>query len=666
MKSPVRLLLAAATLVAASSAHAAAGSWNVDADGNWSLGTNWAGTIADGETSVATFGNDITANRTVTLDSSRTIGGLTFDDVGASADSNWILNSSGGSILTLDNTAGAGTGTATINVTNTATINAVLSGGGLTKTGAGTLVLGAANTFTGTTTNSAGTLNLSNSLALQNSTLNTAGIVFDSSVASKAFTFGGLSGGNISLQNNAAAAIALTVGGNNASTTYGGALSGSGSLIKVGTGTLTLNTTGTYSGGTIINGGTILLGGVPNGIGSGAVTVNNGGKLDIQGWGISNSFKLAGGTLTQTGYSGGSLNNGVTLLSGTASTISSVAASVLTLNGITHNVGATVNFSSGTEIRTSTGTASTILTDTTTGAAYATFGGTDWAAKTTGTGNTAVVGLSSIAGGYTAFATTGSVGLSGNANLTSAVAGTYTLNGNSTTTTVRNITAANNIDLGGNTLTTGGILSNQTAAISGAGSLQAAVTGGELVFHQTTGTTTISAIIANNTSASRLTKAGAGTLTLNGANTYTGVTAIAAGTVNVGASGSINVNGANGITVASGATLALAGTLEVTSLFDSINISSGGTFTAGGTLDLNGVFDGYTGDYSLISTTGTKSGNFTLTGYNGSNALSYNGSTGVLSFTAVPEPSTYGLLGAGALAAAAFVRRRRKAVGVAA
>lgn len=32
----------------------------------------------------------------------------------------------------------------------------------------------------------------------------------------------------------------------------------------------------------------------------------------------------------------------------------------------------------------------------------------------------------------------------------------------------------------------------------------------------------------------------------------------------------------------------------------------------------------------------------------------------VINATAVPEPSTYGLLGAGALAAAAFVRRRRR------
>jgi hypothetical protein len=35
-----------------------------------------------------------------------------------------------------------------------------------------------------------------------------------------------------------------------------------------------------------------------------------------------------------------------------------------------------------------------------------------------------------------------------------------------------------------------------------------------------------------------------------------------------------------------------------------------------------------------------------------------------MQFTAVPEPSTYGMMGAGALAAVAFVRRRRKLAGI--
>src|SRR5205823_11108025 len=69
-----------------------------------------------------------------------------------------------------------------------------------------------------------------------------------------AAVLGGLAGSaNISL-----GSTNLAVGGNNASTTYSGALSGTGSLAKIGTGTLTLtNTSNTYSGGTTVGGGVL-------------------------------------------------------------------------------------------------------------------------------------------------------------------------------------------------------------------------------------------------------------------------------------------------------------------------------------------------------------------------------------------------------------------------
>ena len=62
----------------------------------------------------------------------------------------------------------------------------------------------------------------------------------------------------MSLQNNASPAvgIALTVGGDNDTSTYSGQLSGAGSLTKAGTGTLTLSGTNNYNGNTTISGGT--------------------------------------------------------------------------------------------------------------------------------------------------------------------------------------------------------------------------------------------------------------------------------------------------------------------------------------------------------------------------------------------------------------------------
>ena len=82
---------------------------------------------------------------------------------------------------------------------------------GLTKLGNNTLTLTGANTFSGPTIVSGGTLDLDNSNALQNSMLiaSSGTVAFDPGVASKTFSFGGLSGaGNLSLQNTAG--IALT------------------------------------------------------------------------------------------------------------------------------------------------------------------------------------------------------------------------------------------------------------------------------------------------------------------------------------------------------------------------------------------------------------------------------------------------------------------------
>src|SRR5207248_12446 len=86
-----------------------------------------------------------------------------------------------------------------------------------------------------------------------------------------AATLGGLKGtSNIALTNITPASVALTVGGNNQSTTYSGALSGGGSLIKTGSGTLFLTGANNYSGTTTVStAGTLELdaGGTINGAG---------------------------------------------------------------------------------------------------------------------------------------------------------------------------------------------------------------------------------------------------------------------------------------------------------------------------------------------------------------------------------------------------------------
>ncbi|HEV7299496.1 MAG TPA: autotransporter-associated beta strand repeat-containing protein [Tepidisphaeraceae bacterium] len=163
--------IAALSIAAAvpSSASAADGTWNVDANGVWSLDTNWLDSIvADGADSTANFVYNITGGRTVSLDSSRTIGNLKFQDI-TSVNNDWTLTSGpiAGNVLTLDTTAGV----PQINVVNrTANVNLVLAGNdGVEKLGTGTLLLRAANTYTGGTTISAGTLIVANNLALSTS-----------------------------------------------------------------------------------------------------------------------------------------------------------------------------------------------------------------------------------------------------------------------------------------------------------------------------------------------------------------------------------------------------------------------------------------------------------------------------------------------------------------
>ena len=147
-------------------------------------------------------------------------------------------------------------------VSGTSTFGNAISGNyGLKKLGVGALSLTGANTYKGNTSVSAGTLILGNITATGSGTLvNDATVNVASGVTSVKVQ--GLSGttasANFSLSNldTTPLAVAMTVGDNGVSTTYAGVISGSGSLTKVGSGSLSLlNTANTYTGETAINGG---------------------------------------------------------------------------------------------------------------------------------------------------------------------------------------------------------------------------------------------------------------------------------------------------------------------------------------------------------------------------------------------------------------------------
>ena len=122
--------------------------WTNLAGGSWPDTGNWqAGVVGNGSGVTADFSTlTLSGATTVTLDSSPTIGGLVFGDVGNA--NTWSVNpgSPAGS-LTLDN----GSNIPTIIVGNqTSTLGMPLAGAvGFVKAGAGTLVLGAASTFSG-------------------------------------------------------------------------------------------------------------------------------------------------------------------------------------------------------------------------------------------------------------------------------------------------------------------------------------------------------------------------------------------------------------------------------------------------------------------------------------------------------------------------------------
>lgn len=204
--------------------------------------------------------------------------------------------------------------------------NLITGTGGFVHAGAGALTLSSANTHTGLTsiTLPAASLVLGDALALQSSTVSyfSSGGSLDFG-AFTAVTLGGLAEGkDLALQNNTAAALALSVGNNNQGTAYSGVLSGPGSLVKIGTGILSLSGANSYAGSTTVNGGDLelLFGGEIHGAG---VTTTGTGRLVISG-GTVNTTTGAFGVNT-----GGLLmNDGAAIFSGAVTANGSNGSSV--------------------------------------------------------------------------------------------------------------------------------------------------------------------------------------------------------------------------------------------------------------------------------------------------------------------------------------------------
>ncbi|ECZ3884294.1 fibronectin-binding autotransporter adhesin ShdA [Salmonella enterica] len=556
----------------------------VDANDNTnyelSTGLSWYAGANSARAAHGTFTVDAGSTFTVTSELDETTATSNWDGskLTKQGDGTLILSNTGndygdteidGGILAAKDAASLGTGDATITESATLALsqgtldNNVTGGGQIVKTGNDELIVTGDNTYSGGTTITGGTLTADYADSLG------TGVIANSGV---------LQVGEGELENT---------------------LSGSGSLVKTGTGELTLSGDNSYSGGTTITGGTLTADHADS-LGTGVIA--NSGVLQVGEGELENTLSGSGalvktgtGELTLSGdntYSGGTTITGGTL---TADHADSLGTGVIANSGVLQvGEGELENTLSGTGSLVKTGTGELTLSgDNTYSGGTTITGGTLTAdhADSLGTGVIANSGVLQVGEGELENT------LSGSGLLVKTGTGELTLSGDNSYSGDTTIT--------GGTLTADHADSLGTGDIDNSGVLQ--VGEGEL---------------ENTLSGSgSLVKTGTGELTLSGDNTYSGGTTIDDGVLiatNVNALGGGDVDNAGtlkldaegefnlaNVTTQSGATTELAKgtTLNVDSLTQqadsTLNIDlskangeiaiTADSVTLGGTLNVTGI-----------------------------------------------------------------------------
>ncbi|MFE1813791.1 Ig-like domain-containing protein [Metapseudomonas otitidis] len=410
--------------------------------------------------------------------------------------------------------------------------------------------------------------------------------------------------------NNANASIqlgsyTLTAGGDNTTTSVLGVISGTGSLVKQGSGTLTLSGSNTYGGTTTVSGGTLSISGDGN-LGGDTVILAGGTVLDVSGaTTINNAIVL-------TGNSSIGNSNAVTLsgaISG-AYDLTKTGSGTLTLSG-SNSYGATT-VSAGTLSVSSDGNLGS-------GAVNLAAGSTLLVSSATTIDNAIVLGGNATVSAA-ANATLSGV-ISGAFTLTKSGVNTLTLSGSNTygatTVSAGTLSVASDSNLGNGTVT---LASGSTLAVTSATTIDNAIALSGSATVNTGADTTLSGVISGSNS---LTKSGASTLTLTGSNTFTGSTSVNAGTLSVASDANL---GAGALNLANGTTLQITGN---TTIDNALALTGLVTVNAGAAATLSGTISG-TG-----SLTKTGASNLTLSGSN-----TNSGTTTVAAGTLVVDGST--------------------------
>ncbi|GAB5560936.1 MAG: autotransporter BatB [Synoicihabitans sp.] len=546
-------------------------------------------TVDGGTLTLGHATNTLHSNSSVMINNGTTLAiGSNSDTVGAI-----ILNS--GSI-----TGTSGTLTGSSYTVKSGTVSAKLGTGALTKTTGGTVTLSGENALSNVNIQ-AGTLALAaGDILNETATVHLTGGTLD--ISAEGEQIGNLSGsgGTVALDSQR-----LTVGLNNAPSTFNGALigtgSGTGELRKVGTSTFTLGTANLSS----FNGSIDL---ATDGL---ALSSTNGASNSFGGTitGAGNLTKSGAGTLVLTGgntYTGGTIFDEGTLKVGSAGAINSTG--VLTFTGGTLQYGSVNQTDYSSRFSTANNQAFSIDTNgqTVTFATSLISTGGSLTKKGVGTltlannnkytGGTFLEGGTLIVGNNKAF-DDGSV----------TMAGGTTLSSNDNNRSIDNTMIVNgNVSFGGSDLELGGNVD---------------LGGGTRSLSIDNSVTEIRGIISNG----GLTKTGAGTLRLEGNNTYTGDTVVTNGTLRI-SSGSA-ISDAAAVTVQ-------GGTLDLTKneTVGTVHLDSG-NITGSHTLTSNAAFNVESGTISANlagSAALTKTTNVVVT-LSGTNT--YNGGTTINSGT---------------------------------